>query len=326
MEKINCTACRILLCSQDEARSHYKSDFHTYNLKRKHVQLEPVTFEKYQEKIEENKILTREEVRELKCECCNQVFSNEKLLIKHQKSHQDPSVAVKVDPVLTCLFCSNKVENLEFNLKHMAETHGFFIPDIEYVKSFETLLAYLHSKVGELLMCLYCNNHQGHSFRSLSSVQQHMRDKQHCFLNTDNTEEFKEYYLNEQERSFEVLSSEDEIKLEHYIELGSQSSETASYSLLSSHHSTANGNLNKFGELRLHNGKVAGLKDYSRYYKQYYRPMPKRNQEFLAIVGEKTVKDDNEKQIMQTDESINDKMLKQGMKNNMLQHHLRKQV
>ena len=326
MEKVNCTACRVLLQTNEEARAHYKSDFHTYNLKRKHVGLEAVSLEKFQEKIVENRILAKEEVKEVKCECCNQVFSSEKNLAKHLKARQDPSGLVKVDPVVTCLFCNKASEGLELNLKHMAERHGFFVPDIEFIKSFEAFMTYLHSKVRELLMCLYCNNHQGHSFRSLSSVQQHMRDKQHCFLNTEDGEEFKEYYLTETERSFEVLSSEDEIKLEHFVELGSQSSETCSVSLLSSLHSSGNSALNKFGELRLLNGKVAGNKEFARYYRQYFRPLPKKKQEILAIVGEKQVKEEKDKELLWVDERAEDKMLKQGMKNNMLQHYLRKQV
>ena len=326
MDKVLCTACRVTLSSHEEARSHYKSEFHTYNLKRKHVGLDPLTQEKYSEKIEESKSLLQNFMKIFKCDCCNRVFQTEKQLQRHLKSNQDRSeeASVEVPPSKACLFCTSISEDLESNLKHMMITHGFFVPDLEFVKSLDELLAYLHKKVRELLLCLYCNS--GHSFKSAASVQQHMRDKQHCFLGVDDENEFKEFYVAEHERSFEVISSEDEARLEHFVDLGSQSSETCSYSLLSSHHPIVDADVNKFGELRLHNGKIIGSKEFWKYYRQYYRPVPKRMQELIAIANERPFVR-NEKEVEKRIEcGENDRMLKQGIKNNMLQHHLRSQV
>jgi hypothetical protein len=268
-------------------------------------------------------------VKTIKCECCNQGFDTQKQLAKHLKSQQKTSGdnIGDLDVQKTCLFCSFVAEDLQSNLKHMMVTHGFFIPDMEHVKSFEGLLTYLHRKVRELLICLYCNS--GYSFRSVSAVQQHMRDKQHCFLSSDDPKELEDYFTSENERSFEIISSEDDIRLDHYVDLGSQSSETCSFSLLSSHHPTVNGEVSTLGELRLPSGKILGTKDFWRYYKQYFRPVPKRIQEFVAIASEQQAgrKDSSPRlEGLRNDEGLEEARLRQGLKNNMLQPHFRRQI
>ena len=42
-----------------------------------------------------------------------------------------------------CLFCSFISESLEANVKHMVDTHSFFIPDLEYLSDLEGLITYL---------------------------------------------------------------------------------------------------------------------------------------------------------------------------------------
>lgn len=55
----------------------------------------------------------------------------------------------------------------------MAASHGFFIPDIEYLKDLEGLFKYLAEKIAIGNVCLYCNG-KGKSFQSLEAVQAHM--------------------------------------------------------------------------------------------------------------------------------------------------------
>ena len=45
-----CTSCKIDVRGEDGLRTHYKSDFHRYNIKRNLVQLPPVSLEVYKEK------------------------------------------------------------------------------------------------------------------------------------------------------------------------------------------------------------------------------------------------------------------------------------
>jgi pre-60S factor REI1 len=77
-----------------------------------------------------------------------------------------------------CLFCSQVSSSLQENITHMT-THGFFIPDAEYISDLEGLITYLGEKVGIGHVCLWCNE-KGKGFHSTKDVQRHMVDKGHC--------------------------------------------------------------------------------------------------------------------------------------------------
>ncbi|KAH9489174.1 hypothetical protein Btru_057761 [Bulinus truncatus] len=78
-----------------------------------------------------------------------------------------------------CLFCSLISPSLEENVKHMTSSHGFFIPDANFISDLEGLISYLGEKVGEGHLCLWCNE-KGRRFHSTKDVQRHMIDKGHC--------------------------------------------------------------------------------------------------------------------------------------------------
>ncbi|XP_065364694.1 cytoplasmic 60S subunit biogenesis factor ZNF622 [Calliphora vicina] len=78
-----------------------------------------------------------------------------------------------------CLFCVHKAEDIMDNLKHMSETHSFFIPDLDYCTDLEGLLNYLGEKVAVYFICLLCNE-RGKTFYTLDAVRKHMLDKGHC--------------------------------------------------------------------------------------------------------------------------------------------------
>jgi len=98
-------------------------------------------------------------------------------------------------PPTDCLFCGHHSKNIENNLRHMAEKHSFFVPDLEYCTDVEGLLEYLGCKVGQGLMCLWCNT-RSKLFTSVAAVQRHMRDTGHCklLLEGDALLEYSEWY------------------------------------------------------------------------------------------------------------------------------------
>jgi len=98
-------------------------------------------------------------------------------------------------PVNCCLFCSHESHDMDSNMEHMSAEHSFFIPDAEYCANLEGLLEYLGEKVGEGLVCLWCND-KGKSFYTLESVQQHMQDKGHCKIlhEGDTIFEYTDFY------------------------------------------------------------------------------------------------------------------------------------
>ncbi|TKR64559.1 hypothetical protein L596_025069 [Steinernema carpocapsae] len=81
-------------------------------------------------------------------------------------------------PVDTCLFCPQTSESMEKNLVHMSFSHGFFIPEAEYVSDSEGLLKYLGMKVGCGRMCLWCGE-KSKTYKTAKDCQRHMLDKQH---------------------------------------------------------------------------------------------------------------------------------------------------
>ncbi|XP_059801601.1 cytoplasmic 60S subunit biogenesis factor ZNF622 isoform X1 [Hypanus sabinus] len=98
-------------------------------------------------------------------------------------------------PITDCLFCSHHSRTLLKNVNHMTKSHGFFIPDIEYLVDLRGLIKYLGEKVAVGNICLWCNE-KGRSFYSLEAVQAHMVDSSHCKLFTDGDAaiEFADFY------------------------------------------------------------------------------------------------------------------------------------
>ncbi|KAI3694217.1 hypothetical protein L1987_77179 [Smallanthus sonchifolius] len=84
----------------------------------------------------------------------------------------------ELDPTC-CFMCDQQHETIESCMIHMHKNHGFFIPDIEYLKDPGGFLTYLGLKVKRDYMCLYCNSNS-QPFNSLEAVRKHMVAKSHC--------------------------------------------------------------------------------------------------------------------------------------------------
>ncbi|KAK9946777.1 hypothetical protein M0R45_012223 [Rubus argutus] len=136
-----------------------------------------------------------------------------------------------------CFMCDREHKTIESCMVHMHKHHGFFIPDIEYLKDPKGLLTYLGLKVKRDFMCLYCND-RCQPFNSLEA------------------EEFYDYsssYVDEAGKQL-VVSGE----MANSVELGSGGSEliitTRSDEGISS--------------------KALGSREFMRYYRQKPRPSP----------------------------------------------------
>jgi len=267
---LTCMTCRVGFRDGDLQREHYKSDWHRYNLKRKIVQLPPVTVENFAERVAAQEALQADSNKDTSqyCTICKKSFGNEKAFQSHViskkhaamvkevslqdstspgKSSEVPSKELKSNkgsveegvkagsssssskspvagkkllpqspgpimkaafigkgnrlgsakeaeaevmeldgddddddsweeiegtpiPVTNCLFCHHESRDIESNLEHMSHSHSFFIPDMEYCMDIEGLMEYLGSKVGEGMMCLWCNE-KGRQFYDVQAVQ-----------------------------------------------------------------------------------------------------------------------------------------------------------
>lgn len=218
-DAFTCISCRVAFKDAQLQRSHYKTDWHRYNLKRKVADLPPVTSEEFQLRVlnQRNADEMEKQDKSVYCSACCKMFSNQNAYDNHlnSKKHkeneknkieedtlsdkspkiieEDESVSdveevdsdewdeMSENPIdnNNCLFCSHHSGNFYKNLEHMTISHSFFIPDIEYCTDVEGLLRYLGEKVSEGFMCLWCNE-KGKTFHTAESAKQHMVDRGHC--------------------------------------------------------------------------------------------------------------------------------------------------
>ncbi|KAJ4953149.1 hypothetical protein NE237_029981 [Protea cynaroides] len=165
-----------------------------------------------------------------------------------------------------CFMCDIKHDNLESCMVHMHKKHGFFIPDIEYLKDPKGLLTYLGLKVKRDFMCLYCND-RCHPFYSLEATRKHMEAKGHCKVHYGDggddedaeLEEFYDYSSSYVDGDGKQLVTVD--SMENSIELGSGGSELVLTR-------KTNGGISV---------KNLGSREFMRYYRQKPRPSPTRD-------------------------------------------------
>jgi pre-60S factor REI1 len=165
-----------------------------------------------------------------------------------------------------CFMCDKENRSIESCMVHMHKQHGFFIPDVEYLKDPRGLLTYLGLKVKRDLICLYCND-RCLPFSSLEAVRKHMVAKSHCKVHYGDggdeeeaeLEEFYDYSSSYMDEDGEQMVASDDVS--NGVELGSGGSE-----LIISR--------------RSENGKTVkalGSREYLRYYKQKPRPTPEND-------------------------------------------------
>ncbi|CAK9149831.1 unnamed protein product [Ilex paraguariensis] len=162
-----------------------------------------------------------------------------------------------------CFMCDLDHYTIESCMVHMHKQHGFFIPDVEYLKDPRGLLTYLGLRVKRDFMCLYCKD-RCHPFSSLEAVRKHMTAKSHCKVHygdgdDDEEAELEEFY--DYSSSYvdadgkQLVASND---MNNTVELGSDGSE------LIITRRTDDGI----------SSKTLGSREYLRYYRQKPRPSP----------------------------------------------------
>ncbi|KAF5198981.1 Cytoplasmic 60s subunit biogenesis factor rei1-like protein [Thalictrum thalictroides] len=178
-----------------------------------------------------------------------------------------------VDPCC-CFMCDSRHRTVEKSIVHMHKQHGFFIPDIEYLKDAEGLLTYLGLKVKRDFMCLYCNE-RCHPFNSLEAVRKHMEAKSHCKVRygdggDDEEAELEEFY--DYSSSYvdadgkQLVTSDDQTNT---VELGSGGSELVI---------TRKEDSGTFI-------RTLGSREYLRYYRQKPRPSQTRDVALAAVLS-----------------------------------------
>ncbi|OMO86130.1 Zinc finger, C2H2-like protein [Corchorus capsularis] len=178
----------------------------------------------------------------------------------------------ELDPCC-CFMCDKDHDTLESCMVHMHKFHGFFIPDVEYLKDPEGLLTYLGLKVKRDFMCLYCNE-RCHAFSSLEAVRKHMAAKGHCKVHYGDGDE------------------DEEAELEEFYDYSSSYVDESGKQLVAVGDMGNNVELGGGSELiisrRTDRGittRTLGSREYLRYYRQKPRPSPANNMAITAALA-----------------------------------------
>ncbi|KAJ8311227.1 hypothetical protein KUTeg_011221, partial [Tegillarca granosa] len=97
MSLYTCITCRVAFADGELQRTHYKSDWHRYNLKRKVADLSSVTAETFQQKVlaQKAKAEDQDKNQEETCTVCSKHFSNHNQYENHIKSKKHKESVAK---------------------------------------------------------------------------------------------------------------------------------------------------------------------------------------------------------------------------------------
>ena len=92
-----CITCRVAFVDPDLQRSHYKTDWHRYNLKRKVAELPPVTAENFKERVLAQRAVETVEAKHEFCQICKKHFTSENSYQSHLRSrrHKEREITVQ---------------------------------------------------------------------------------------------------------------------------------------------------------------------------------------------------------------------------------------
>ncbi|PHH62277.1 hypothetical protein CDD81_7265 [Ophiocordyceps australis] len=98
-----CNTCQVAYRNSDLQKTHMKSDWHRYNLKRRVTSLPPISSEIFYEKVLQARAVTSAEANkayfERTCDSCNKTYSSENAFSNHLLSHKHKQSLVAAPPL-----------------------------------------------------------------------------------------------------------------------------------------------------------------------------------------------------------------------------------
>ncbi|KAH7330356.1 C2H2 type zinc-finger-domain-containing protein [Rhexocercosporidium sp. MPI-PUGE-AT-0058] len=211
-----CNICEITFENNTLQRSHAKSDWHIYNLKRHLTSLPPISLQVYNDRVASVQETSTAEALETEsfyqsCTICvkdfytlksfhnhlkssNHALTVSKLIPKDSNNNQAPSNSETPEYSISssCLFCPLSSSSLTHNMAHMHTTHAFSIPHQASLFDLVTFIEYLSTLITTFQECVYC----GQTRDTTAAIRQHMVDKGHCRLADDaaESEEFEDFF------------------------------------------------------------------------------------------------------------------------------------
>ncbi|TIA93324.1 hypothetical protein E3P99_00190 [Wallemia hederae] len=226
--KFTCQGCGLAFSMAEDQRTHFKSDLHRYNMKRRVTSLPPISAEQFKEKFEANTATKPTAVQVKPNHVKEKNYKPSKPVRDVQQIKEQPQLTEEEIyqerlksrlSSLDCLFSSEKFDSVEDNVRHMENNYSFFIPERDYIEDLTGLLQYLADKVSIGHTCLFCNK----SFTSLESIRKHMLDKSHNKVAYDLPEEkdeISDYY--NFESSYPSTHKDEEWEDDEEIESGDE--------------------------------------------------------------------------------------------------------
>jgi len=197
----------------------------------------------------------------------------------------------------------------------MRLAHSFFISEFNHLKNLKGLLKHLAFKIHKKRTCIYC----AEDCKTSEGIQQHMIDKGHVFMNTEDFGEYLTFYdfskkienlrqhglLVEGDEEVNgnvdlleiVLENRDEEERENEDEDYDVEEDNQSWEVIDGPEGTEPRKVYKMraakllstGEVQLPNGTILGHRKLKTAYKQYYRDLARQtevNQGELEYVSE----------------------------------------
>ncbi|CDR93853.1 hypothetical protein, conserved [Babesia bigemina] len=203
---IKCVTCAAFFPDVADQKSHFKSEWHLYNVKRKDSGIDAMghaEFLQLKERLVQMMELKNNELenkskakmlRRLKDASPVAKYRNQESSEGCEETCDASTVKSGVTSVpycpTTCLFSGKKSATVEENLQWMAKTYSFFLPEQEHLVDVNSLLTYLHDKIYNKYTCLCCHR----IFKSIYAVMHHMDQKQHRKVNDDDFLELAQFY------------------------------------------------------------------------------------------------------------------------------------
>ncbi|KAF7362019.1 Zinc finger protein 622-like protein [Mycena venus] len=101
-ELFTCLSCTIAFHTAEDQRTHYRSDHHRYNMKRRVAGLPPVSAESFNQKVLDRRLETAvmSSAKGSYCEACNKTYTTENAYRSHinSKKHKDTEAKAKLAP------------------------------------------------------------------------------------------------------------------------------------------------------------------------------------------------------------------------------------
>ena len=217
-----CNTCKAAFSGIEKVKEHYRSDWHILNSKRRANNLAPLSKSDFKA-VAKIQTVKKAPVTNIVSEdftlqaigaptdstATKGIKSSGDDMETEQEEEEDADFEeLPLGPNIS-IFDNKEFDNVDDCVTYMAETFGFFIPDVEYLVDLEGLLGYLGEKVKLGGLCLCCQK----QCKPGRPCQNHMKDSSHCKIafeegiDLDEYEDFYDYTSSYQGDSYHFTES-----------------------------------------------------------------------------------------------------------------------